>query len=196
MALMVPAGAGVAGVLGWAFIARLMYMRKRTEAERLRERLLIEEQKAREAAERARQFAEEAKEAADLANKAKSGFLANMSHELRTPLNAIIGYSEMVAEELAELGAQELKPDLDKVVAAAKHQLALVNDILDLSKIEAGKMTLFLEDFDLANLVNEVASTVQPLIARNANRLELICSADTGKMHADQTKVRQTLFNL
>jgi PAS domain S-box-containing protein len=137
-----------------------------------------------------------AKEAADEANKAKSAFLANMSHELRTPLNAIIGYSEMVGEELEDLGAAQLKPDLDKVVAAAKHQLGLVNDILDLSKIEAGKMTLFLEDFDVAKLVNEVAATVQPLVSKKSNKLEVSCPADIGVMHADQTKVRQTLFNL
>jgi signal transduction histidine kinase len=140
--------------------------------------------------------AEASRLAADEANKAKSGFLANMSHELRTPLNAIIGYTEMVGEELEEVGAKSLKPDLDKVVAAARHQLALVNDILDLSKIEAGKMTLFLEDFDVAKLVHEVASTVQPLVAKKANTLEVQCPADIGAMTADQTKVRQTLFNL
>lgn len=144
----------------------------------------------------ANQAAEAARLVADEANKAKSGFLANMSHELRTPLNAIIGYTEMVSEELEEVGANSLKPDLDKVVAAAKHQLALVNDILDLSKIEAGKMTLFLEKFDLAKLVHEVAATVQPLVAKKSNTLEVICPADVGMMTADQTKVRQTLFNL
>jgi PAS domain S-box-containing protein len=317
MAVMVPAGAVGAGLLGWAFIARLMYMRKRTEAERLRERMLEQEREARkklqdsealysslvvnldqwlvrkdsnlrftfanepfceyfgttpgevigktdfelvdrEFAELVREvdrsviatgqpvmrevlvksprhpgeprwvdftetalrdasgriigvqilvwditqrkLAEEqlrlAKQSADEANNAKSGFLANMSHELRTPLNAIIGYTEMVSEELEDIGAKDLKPDLDKVVAAARHQLHLVNDILDLSKIEAGKMTLFLEDFDVAKLVNEVAATVQPLVAKNGNRLEVTCPADLGLMHADQTKVRQTLFNL
>ncbi len=140
--------------------------------------------------------AESARLAADQASRAKSQFLANMSHELRTPLNAIIGYTEMVGEELDDLGVAQLKPDLDKVVAAAKHQLGLVNDILDLSKIEAGKMTLYLEEFDVANLVAEVAATVQPLVTRNGNRLEVQCSPDTGRMKADQTKVRQTLFNL
>jgi signal transduction histidine kinase len=183
------AGGALGGLLIGGVATLTMYRRKRREAERLRERLFEEERKARAAAEQAR-------EAADEANKAKSQFLASMSHELRTPLNAIIGYSEMVGEELEDLGVAQLKPDLDKVVAAAKHQLALVNDILDLSKIEAGKMTLFLEEFDVAKLVSEVAATVQPLVAKNGNHLEVSCPADLGMMKADQTKVRQTLFNL
>ena len=144
----------------------------------------------------AKQTAEAARQVADEANKAKSGFLANMSHELRTPLNAIIGYTEMVQDLARDDGNTDYVPDLEKVVAAAKHQLHLVNDILDLSKIEAGKMTLFLEDFDVAKLVNEVAATVQPLVTKKSNKLEVICLADIGVMTADQTKVRQTLFNL
>jgi len=144
----------------------------------------------------AKQAAEEARAAADEANKAKSTFLANMSHELRTPLNAIIGYSEMMQEEVEDLGVPTLKPDLEKVVAAAKHQLGLVNDILDPSKIEAGKMILFVEKFDVAKLVREVASTVSPLVAKKANTLRVECPADLGSMRTDQTKLRQMLFNL
>ena len=192
----VPAGIAGVGLLLWAFIARGLYIRKRHEAERLREQMLEQETSARQALEEKNTELETARSAADDANKAKSSFLANMSHELRTPLNAIIGYSEMVQEELEDLGAGELKPDLDKVVAAAKHQLGLVNDILDISKIEAGKMTLYLEDFDAPTLVNEIASTVQPLVSKNSNTLVIECPADLGIMHADQTKVRQALFNL
>src|SRR5207249_8309367 len=113
-----------------------------------------------------------------------------------TPLNAIIGYSEMVQEELEDMGEKSLVPDLQKIHAAARHQLGLINDILDLSKIEAGKMTLFIEEFDVAELVSEVAATVQPLVTKQSNRLEVDCPANIGVMTADQTKVRQTLFNL
>ena len=130
------------------------------------------------------------------ATEAKSQFLANMSHELRTPLNAIIGYSEMVQEELQDVGQTQFIPDLQKIHAAAKHQLSLINDILDLSKIEAGKMDLFLETFELARTVHDVVATIQPLVAKNGNRLELECPDDLGPIRADQTKVRQVLFNL
>ena len=201
--IMVPAGAGVAGLLGWAFLARFMYLRKRREAERLREKLLEEEHAAREAAELARaeieaknSQLEEARAAADEASKAKSTFLANMSHELRTPMNAIIGYSEMLQEEAEDTGQSAFVPDLQKIHGAGKHLLSLINDILDLSKIEAGKMTLFLEEFDVTKMVNEVAATVQPLVSKNSNRLVVECAADIGLMRADVTKVRQTLFNL
>src|SRR5262249_33173193 len=124
MALMIPAGAGCMGLLGWAFVARTLVVRRKREAARLREQLLHEEHEAKEGLERknrhpaaAKEVADEAKEAAEIANRAKSGFLANMSHELRTPLNAIIGYSEMIGEELCDFRAEQLKPDLDKVVA-------------------------------------------------------------------------------
>jgi signal transduction histidine kinase/CheY-like chemotaxis protein len=130
------------------------------------------------------------------ATEAKSQFLANMSHELRTPLNAIIGYSEMVQEELEDAGQKQFIPDLKKIHSAAKHQLNLINDILDLSKIEAGKMTLFLETFDIGQAVQEVAATIRPLVANNGNRFEIQCPPGLGSMRADQTKVRQILYNL
>ena len=130
------------------------------------------------------------------ATQAKSQFLANMSHELRTPLNAIIGYSELLTEELDESGRNQFGADLEKIHAAARHQLGLINDILDLSKIEAGKMSLFLENFDAGRLVEEVVSTVRPLTAKSGNPLEVSCPPDIGSMRADQTKVRQILFNL
>ncbi|HVQ32217.1 MAG TPA: response regulator [Vicinamibacteria bacterium] len=137
-----------------------------------------------------------AKEAAEQANRTKSSFLANMSHELRTPLNAIIGYSEMLHEEAQDRGLEELGPDLEKIYGAGKHLLALINDILDLSKIESGKMELYLEDFDVRALVRDVQSTIHPLVAKNQNRLDVHLADDVGGMHADVTRVRQVLFNL
>ncbi len=137
-----------------------------------------------------------AKSRAEEANRAKSQFLANMSHELRTPLNAIIGYSEMLQEEADDLGTPEIKPDLLKIHGAGKHLLDLINDILDLSKIEAGKMTLYLETFEVQFLLNEVADIVQPLICKNGNKLTLEVAPEIGSMRADVTKVRQALFNL
>ena len=134
--------------------------------------------------------------AAEAASKAKSQFLANMSHELRTPLNAIIGYSEMLQEEADDLGTPEMKPDLQKIHGAGKHLLGLINDILDLSKIEAGKMTLYLETFAVETLLNEVAATMQPMINKNGNQLTLEVAPEIGSMRADVTKVRQALFNL
>lgn len=137
-----------------------------------------------------------AKESAIAANQAKSAFLANMSHELRTPLNAIIGYSEMLQEDAEDFGYAEIVPDLEKIRNAGKHQLALINDILDISKIEAGRMEVYLETFDIAGLIYEVSATVQPLIDKNNNTLQVNCEGEIGSMHADLTKVRQILFNL
>jgi PAS domain S-box-containing protein len=145
--------------------------------------------------QRTQQALRQAKEAAEEASRVKSHFLANMSHELRTPLNAIIGYSELLREEAEDLGQPEFIPDLGKIHGAGKHLLALINDILDLSKIEAGKMELFLERFEVRQLVEEVRATIQPLIEKNANVLEVRVS-NVGSMHGDVTRVRQILFNL
>jgi signal transduction histidine kinase/DNA-binding response OmpR family regulator len=139
---------------------------------------------------------EEAKQGALEATKAKSNFLANMSHELRTPMNAILGYSEMLMEDAEDQGQEDFIPDLQKIHTAGKHLLGLINEILDLSKIEAGKMELFLESFDVAGMINEVASTLKPLVDKNANTLQVHLAPDLGAMHADLTKVRQSLFNL
>jgi signal transduction histidine kinase/DNA-binding response OmpR family regulator len=137
-----------------------------------------------------------AREAAESANRTKSLFLANMSHELRTPLNAILGYSEMLHEEAMDRGLLDFTADLDKIGGAGKHLLALINDILDLSKIEAGKMELFLESFDLAELIHEIASTMDPMVRTNGNTVRVDLAAGLGVMHADQMKVRQALSNL
>jgi signal transduction histidine kinase len=139
---------------------------------------------------------EDAMEEATAANVAKSQFLANMSHELRTPMNAIIGYTEMLMEEAEDLEQDDFTPDLEKIHAAGKHLLSLINDVLDLSKIEAGKMELFCETFDVRSLIDEVASMVTSLIQKNGNTLESRCPDDLGSVHADLTKVRQSLFNL
>src|SRR6202048_754836 len=128
------------------------------------------------------------------ASQHKSQFLANMSHELRTPLNAIIGVSEMLRED-AEALKQDTEP-LDRVLGAGRHLLALINDILDLSKIEAGRMELHLETFALAPLINDVVKTIEPLAAKNTNRVAISCDAATGTMHADQMRLRQALLNL
>jgi signal transduction histidine kinase len=130
----------------------------------------------------------------ELASKNKSQFLANMSHELRTPLNAIIGVSEMLRED-AEALKQDTEP-LDRVLGAGRHLLALINDILDLSKIEAGRMELHLETFPLVPVIEDVAKTIEPLAAKNENRVAVSCNGAIGKLHADQMRLRQALLNL
>ena len=159
-------------------------------------RALIAGQISSRQAESERLKANLARDEAEQANRAKSAFLANMSHELRTPMNAIIGYSEMLIEEADELEPAEFVPDLKKVLAAGKHLLGLINDVLDLSKIEAGKTTIYLEEFSVFSVVEDVIATVNPLIAKNDNQLELSIQPGIGLMCADLTKVRQCLLNL
>ena len=145
---------------------------------------------------RIQQELELAKEAAIAASIAKSQFLANMSHELRTPLNGILGYSELLREEAEDLGYDNFVRDLGQIRTAGVHLLSLINDILDISKIEAGKIELYLETFDIAAMIRDVASTAQPLVEKNSNTLEVECASELGTMHADLTKVRQVLLNL
>jgi GAF domain-containing protein len=132
----------------------------------------------------------------ELAGQHKSQFLANMSHELRTPLNAIIGYSEILQEEVADLGQEGLVPDLKKVESAGRHLLGLINDILDLSKVEAGRMDVFLEDVEVVPLLEEVRALIVPLAEKNGNVLELRLADDLGAIRTDRTKLKQSLLNV
>ncbi|MGB5837531.1 MAG: response regulator [Albidovulum sp.] len=139
---------------------------------------------------------ETARAEAEGANDAKSLFLASMSHELRTPLNAIIGYSEMLIEDANDAGQTEPVADLERIMSSGKHLLALINDILDLSKIEAGKMEVHIETFEIAPLVEDVATTIAPLVQRNGNRMVVSIAPDVSMIETDKTKLRQNLFNL
>jgi signal transduction histidine kinase/CheY-like chemotaxis protein len=146
--------------------------------------------------ERAAEALRQAKEAAESASRAKSTFLANMSHELRTPLTAIIGFSDLLQRELERSGQSALLPDLSRIHQAGNHLLAIINDILDLSKIEAGKMAVSVERFDAATLLDDVVITAHPLLTKNGNTTAVDVSDDLGEIETDVTKLRQILLNL
>ena len=168
------------------------------EAQLLAYQTRLEEQAALRSQElmRANSEALQAKERAEEASKAKSAFLANMSHELRTPLNAILLYSELMLDEAAERGMAHFQSDLEKIRVSGKHLLSLIDNILDLSKIEAGRMMICLEEVDLARLFQDVATTVHPLMERNGNRFVIEASTQLPLMHTDHKKLSQVLYNL
>ncbi len=206
--LAILATAAAWGVVRWR-IARhrareselLVLVEQRTRSlseEKVRaEEALAKAEEARADAERHREVAERATAEAEEASRTKSRFLANVSHELRTPLNAIIGYSEMLSEEASEEGRPALARDLERVRTAALHQLELVSSVLDLAKVEAGRLDLELATFPLAPLVEETTAIVRPLLAKNRNALVVHCPAgEEATMTSDPRKVRQCLFNL
>jgi signal transduction histidine kinase/CheY-like chemotaxis protein len=182
-------------VAGWLVVLRITDRWRRDLAEGHQRLVELNRSLDQKVVERTAAL-ERATKQANEANEAKSAFLANMSHELRTPMNAIIGYSEILIEEAEDLEQEEFVPDLQRIHGAGRHLLALINDVLDLSKIEAGKMDLFLETFGLDPMIDDVCATVNALVRKKNNTLRIERADNLGSIHADLTKVRQTLFNL
>jgi signal transduction histidine kinase len=157
---------------------------------------ITERKQAARTLKQAKEAAEEAKQAAEEANRAKSTFLSNMSHEFRTPLNAIIGYSEMIYEDATDDGETLLAEDMQRIISSSHHLLNLINDVLDLSKIEAGHLELYLETFALQSLLDEVANIIQPAIVKNNNTLHYHPATNLGEVYNDYTRLKQVLLNL
>ncbi len=168
----------------------LLAQNRRLQAE------ILEHEQTQEALATARDAAEEARALAEEANRSKSEFLANMSHELRTPLNAVIGYGELVVEDLPNKDAESLDVDMSRILDAARHLLGLINDLLDISKIEAGRTELHLENFDIRPIVEDLVETVGPIAERTGTRIDVEIDDALGTMWADKTRVRQVLLNL
>ena len=185
----------IISILAFSGYSRKRFNNQRAYSQKLKEEARIKDQEVRKKLELNNAELIESQKAAEAANAAKSTFLANMSHELRTPLNAIIGYSEMLIED-AEDENEDFIPDLDKINSSGKHLLGLINDILDLSKVESGKMELYLEEFELSKILTEIDATIKPLIEKNNNKLTLNIDPDISTIKADITKIRQIMLNL
>ncbi|MGB5534658.1 MAG: response regulator [Thiogranum sp.] len=182
-------------VVGWLVVIRILHHWRNELARSHRHLVDLNRDLDRKVMERTASL-QRATEVAKQANNAKSEFLANMSHELRTPMNAILGYSEMLIEEAEDVGQDGFIPDLQKVNQAGNHLLALINDVLDLAKIESGRMEAFGEDLDVGSLIDQVVGTTQPLMGNNNNQFTIERGEQLGTAHQDITKLRQSLLNM
>jgi len=187
---------GMVTLMGIVLFRQYVVLRENVFLYEKSEKARAESDHLRAEAEIRKESALHARAEAEDATKAKSQFLSSMSHELRTPLNAMIGYSEIMQEEMEDRGHTQYLIDLRKIRAASKHLLRLINDLLDLSKIEAGKMELLPVQFQMAALVADISTTIEPLVRTGNNRLEVLTGGDTGFFIGDETRIRQVLFNL